>query len=498
MSSLLVVSRLTKNASFSVSRVSRRGVATHPRKQASLVSKARPTNEFMSFKRKAPASGWKKTIVSSANGLAADEPLSSSFFVKKDLDKTTEEDLNLEVDMEELQKLASMRCTPLSLKDMYKYAVDFSNSEQRLRNAQFLHTELPIRIAQRAVDLLTLPHGLSEALPIKQIAHMYLLYLEKFQEYPVPTTVEEEDGFTEMLQSIVLNRTSIPMAIARGVDAWRKSERTEGIESERLRQMEDALYRFFIARVGLRFLTEHHILSSPRYASRNRLRKSQSSFTQDDNDFLGCIETDCDPVREIRKVVETVTLQTQDYFGVCPEIQIIDSTQDSETKFTYVPHHLHYMVGELLKNSCRATAKRYLESEANGDKIQMPQIRVVVVKGKEDVTIKVADRGGGIRRSEMPNILKFAQSTAGEEENSSDFGMDEVTGTKIRGFGLPLARIYARYLGGELTLKSMEGYGLDAYLHLPRLGDSCENLPLPVKFSPGELNSNAPRRASNF
>lgn len=141
---------------------------------------------------------------------------------------------------------------------------------------------------------------------------------------------------------------------------------------------------------------------------------------------------------------------------------------------------------------------RYLEGEAIGEKIQMPQIRVVVVKGKEDVTIKVADRGGGIPRSKIANILKFAQSTAGEEESSSEFGIDEGTGTKIRGFGLPLARIYARYLGGELTLKSMEGYGLDAYLQLPRLGDSCENLPLPVKFSPGELNSNPPRRASGL
>ena len=486
-----------RNSVFSTKCISRRGVATHPKKQAAVVSQIRPTIEYGSLKRKAPASGWKKTIVSSTGGLADDEPMPSSFFAKNE-SETTEEELNLEVDMEELQKLASMRCTPLSLKDMYKYAVDFNDQEQRLRNAQFLHTELPIRIAQRAVDLLTLPHGLSEALPIKQIAHIYLLYLEKFQEYPVPTTPEEEDGFTEMLQSMVLNRTSIPMAIARGVDAWRKTNRADELELDRLQQMEDALYRFFTARVGLRFLTEHHILSSPRLASRNVLRKSHSSFASDDKDFLGCIETDCNPVVEISKVVENVTRQTQDYFGVCPEIQIIDSTQDLESKFTYVPHHLHYMVGELLKNSCRATAKRYLESEANGENIPMPIIRVVVVKGKEDVTIKIADRGGGIPRSEMPTILKFAMSTAAEEESSSDFGMDEVTGTKIRGFGLPLARIYARYLGGELTLKSMERYGLDAYLHLPRLGDSCENLPLDVRFSPGELNSNPPRRATGF
>jgi hypothetical protein len=120
---------------------------------------------------------------------------------------------------------------------------------------------------------------------------------------------------------------------------------------------------------------------------------------------------------------------------------------------------------------------------------ELAPIRVVISKGSEDVTIKVADKGGGIPRSKMTTIWKFAHSTAGEEESSSEFGVDEVTGTKIRGFGLPLARIYARYLGGELTLKSMEGYGLDAYLQLPRLGDSCENLPLRVMFSPGNTFS---------
>jgi hypothetical protein len=124
----------------------------------------------------------------------------------------------------------------------------------------------------------------------------------------------------------------------------------------------------------------------------------------------------------------------------------------------------------------------------------MPSIRVVIVKGAEDVTIKVADRGGGIPRSKMPKVWKFAHSTACDAEQQSEFGVDEVTGTKIRGFGLPLSRIYARYFGGELTLKSMEGYGLDAYLHLPRLGDACESLPIRVSHSPGERVSLPPRK----
>ena len=392
-----------------------------------------------------------------------------------------------------------------------------------------------MRVAQRTVDLLTLPHGLNEIPAVLQVAHVYLLYLEKFQDCAVPTDTKSEDSFTDMLQSMILERSSIPNAIARGVDEWMReqnSNNTEGADesqqqkdsreqgddstnvvesTRRLKEMEDALYRFFTARVGLRFLTEHHILSSPSLAERGYIG-DKNRDDADDESFMGCIEPNCCPTREVRKVVEAVRRQTMDYYGdgVCPEIQIVDgdiATQQQQQQkrknrhatnnFTYVPHHLHYMVGELLKNSCRATVKRHIESGDSNEKI--PPIKIVIVKGAEDVTIKIADRGGGIPRSQMAEIWRFAHSTAAKDEieNETDFGVDEITGEAIRGFGLPLARIYARYLGGELTLKSLEGYGLDAYLHLPRLGNNCENLPLPVQFSPSNLNSN-PLRTSAF
>ena len=192
----------------------------------------------------------------------------------------------------------------------------------------------------------------------------------------------------------------------------------------------------------------------------------------DDDFFLGCIKADCNPVREVSKVVKVIEQQTRDYYGACPEIQIVDATvplnnnnnnnngssaqKQKEEKaknnktFTYVPHHLHYIVGELLKNSCRATVKRHV---LNGSPGPLPPIKVVIVKGAEDVTIKVADRGGGIPRSNMNQIWKFAHSTEkSSDENDTEFGVDVVTGSKgLRGFGLPLARIYARYLGGELV-----------------------------------------------
>ena len=98
-----------------------------------------------------------------------------------------------------------------------------------------------------------------------------------------------------------------------------------------------------------------------------------------------------------------------------------------------------------------------------------------------------------MKRSMMKQMWTFAHSTLNEEgrsrEDKYDFGKDEFVGSHIRGFGLPLARIYARYFGGEVTIKSMEGYGVDAYLYLPVLGVACENLPQRVVRSPGNLDS---------
>ena len=46
------------------------------------------------------------------------------------------------------------------------------------------------------------------------------------------------------------------------------------------------------------------------------------------------------------------------------------------------------------------------------------------------------------------------------------------------GYGLPISRAYARFFGGDLSVMSMEGSGTDVFLHLNRLGDSTEPLPV--------------------
>ena len=288
----------------------------------------------------------------------------------------------VKVSMDELLALASCHPTPLSLADMYRYgdkplASSKRGNEQfvdivRLRNAQFLHRELPIRIAQRAIDLLTLPHGLNRTREVQSIANTYLKYLQSLRDIPCPTNVKSENEFTNALKNFILDRHSIPMAISRGLQSL-NDERKAPVDDRRLAEMEEALSRFFTARVGLRFLVEHHVLTGNDENS-DDLYKQQlelegwlellsddtiTSKTLASSDSRGCIQQNCDPIKEVKRTVARVTKLCRESYGIVPDIQIVNCTvENSDVPFTYVPHHLRYMLAELLKNSCRATVKR--------------------------------------------------------------------------------------------------------------------------------------------
>ena len=105
------------------------------------------------------------------------------------------------------------------------------------------------------------------------------------------------------------------------------------------------------------------------------------------------------------------------------------------------------------------------------------------------MTIRISDQGGGIPRSEVDLIWTYMHSTFKHPSldtlSGSSMGSMGVAGkmlanptntSAIAGFGvgLPLSRLYSRYFGGNLEIKSLEGYGTDAFLHLNRLGEKCE------------------------
>ena len=201
---------------------------------------------------------------------------------------------------------------------------------------------------------------------------------------------------------------------------------------------------------------------------------------------------------------------------ILPEIKLEGHL---EATFPYILSHLEYIIGELLRNSIQAVVERSWRDSTTPEK--PPAIEVTICEAPQHVIIRVSDQGGGIPRDILPHLWSFSKGPRSQKrlENlhqvpkmaatlqevrvdqvshdpSSRQQNQDLDGSKSSfqshdsslsslssrppnlrlGMGLPLSRVYAEYWAGSLELHSLEGYGVDAFLQISKLGNKNEQL----------------------
>lgn len=227
------------------------------------------------------------------------------------------------------------------------------------------------------------------------------------------------------------------------------------------------------------------------------------------SEFVGEVFLRCNA----REVVEAcwnraTTLAKEAYGSSCilPDITIeghLDAT------FPYILSHLQYVIGELLRNSIQAVVER-----RSGVTDSPPPIEVLICEAPQHVIIRISDQGGGIPNEVMPELWSFSKgprshthlrnlsqvpkmaatmqelklpnpsyentnTSGGNKKRSYDGSLGSLTSRppNLRlGMGLPMSRVYAEYWAGVLELHSLEGYGVDAFLQISKLGNKNEQL----------------------
>eukprot|EP00927_Polykrikos_kofoidii_P050808 TRINITY_DN44685_c0_g1_i1.p1 TRINITY_DN44685_c0_g1~~TRINITY_DN44685_c0_g1_i1.p1 ORF type:complete len:507 (+),score=66.97 TRINITY_DN44685_c0_g1_i1:173-1693(+) len=383
-----------------------------------------------------------------------------------------------------IAKWGQLQPTAISLHDLCEIGL---NRRRRREHGVFLHTELRIRLAQRLLELQSLPFGLAKRPGIRNVIRWYTDFLLDLDDEESPVRASQDEHFTNALSHIFENHAEVVQAMALGVQDLmiEVGEDYEDIQP----QVDAALRRFFIARIGLRFLLQHHIESY-----RNREGHS------------GVLQLECSPADIARKAAKDSVRLCKEHLGQAPPI--VFSEFPGPARFTYLPMHLQYILTEVFKNSCRAVVETHSDDFGFDD--ALPPVRVHIVHGHEDVTIRVSDEGGGISRPRMRDVWKFMYSTYKKSpwvDVKSKLGSRPAPGDSLSdplqrqspnrkgstlagyGVGLTLSRLYSQYFGGDMKILSMDGLGTDVYLQLPRLGHNCENLPKMVMVSPAMRDS---------
>jgi pyruvate dehydrogenase kinase 2/3/4 len=232
------------------------------------------------------------------------------------------------------------------------------------------------------------------------------------------------------------------------------------------------LDRFYLSRISMRMLIHQHLL--------------MYSYTDNPTRHIGCFDPSCDVFSVATDAYENARFLCEQYYNIAPKNKIrchkpydpIDDpiTERSDRIFmTYVPAHLYYMLFELYKNALRAVV------ECHQDHPSLPDVETLICKGREDVTIKISDQGGGVTRSDADKLFHYMYSTAPRPPSPDAI---ETTPLAGYGYGLPISRLYAKYFNGDLWLNMVDGYGTDAMVSLkvfPK--DASELLPVYNKTS---------------
>ncbi|KDQ64529.1 hypothetical protein JAAARDRAFT_28172 [Jaapia argillacea MUCL 33604] len=447
----------------------------------------------------------------------------------------------------QLELYAAKEANRLTLRQLVFFGR--SMTEERLvKSANYVRTELPVRIAHRLRDLQALPFIVVTQEGVARVYELYWSAFEKFRSYPHIHNLEENEAFCSFLRNLLEEHAGVIPNLSLGLS----------LSSPYLPpdQLDSFMRRMLVSRISRRVLAEHHLSLSKGFMASSHSSFGSSSTTDSNTtshsshsnptsnspggrassvmpseSHVGIIDTGLDVLRSVEKCkrllrgrpfwLEDFREEVPSGSGdrkekgrryiegrEWPEV-IVDGHLD--TRFPYIREHLEYIIFELLKNSMRATGSKHRDEDV------LPPIRITIVAGTDQVGIRISDQGGGLttsyithpsdlfsfshirnaarlekaRLGALRSVSKSARGmkatvdeqvaalrpgeglASGEEDVESEAGV--APHARI-GIGLPMSNIFATYFGGSLELVSLDGWGTDAFVRLPKLGTNHEGI----------------------
>lgn len=335
----------------------------------------------------------------------------------------------------------------------------------------------------------------------QHISHVYELYYKAFdilRRVPEINTTEDNDRYCKLIQNTLKEHLTVIPRLAMGVlecQGLMKPEETDKFMNTMLR-----------ARISRRVIAEQHLaltdtFHSPWHFPNSRVRNDPNA------DFIGEVFLKCNAREVVSRVAHQIRQLAQEAYGPNCQIPEVVLQGHENVTFPYILSHLEYIVGELLRNSVQAVVEQRSQTDS-----KTPPIEVLICEAPDQhVIIRISDQGGGIPADILPHLWSFSkgprkqmrlenlnrvpkmaatmQELKVSMEGSS--GKDDTklkqTGTSLGslsgrppnlrlGIGLPMSRVYAEYWAGSLELHSLEGYGVDVFLQISKLGNKNEQL----------------------
>ncbi|KAF9184684.1 hypothetical protein BGZ51_003188 [Haplosporangium sp. Z 767] len=290
-----------------------------------------------------------------------------------------------------LDPYVNQAVNPITLRQLVFFGRNMQE-DKLLKSANYVRTELPVRLAHRIRDFQNLPFIVGTNPHIELVYDLYWQAFEKLSKVPEIKTLEENDAFCDMIKALLNDHLVVIPQLALGI-----MECSKHIPPAQVDQFMNKMLR---SRISRRVLAEQHISLTSNFNSPNHMMTDQG--------YIGIIYTHCRPRNIVERTAflaaETCRLGSA---GQMPPKVMLDGNIDAE--FSYIPDHIEYILYELLKNSMRFVMQNGVRDSKTGE---LPPIQITVCEGTHDIVFRISDKGGGIHPEMESHLWSYSQSPA--------------------------------------------------------------------------------------
>ncbi|PKC14642.1 alpha-ketoacid dehydrogenase kinase [Rhizophagus irregularis] len=357
-----------------------------------------------------------------------------------------------------LEKYAYQSVNTVTLRQLIVFGRNITK-DRLIKSANYVRSELPIRLAHRIRDFQSLPFIIGTNPHIAMVYELYWLAFEKLRKIPLIKDMDENDEFCNTLKGLLKEHLVVIPQLSMGI-----SECSNHLPPDQLDKFMSIMLR---SRISRRVLAEQQITLTENWNDHGYIYGADGIG---DNINIGIVSTQCNSNDIVEKCAHMTRNLCRVIYKVEPPEVIVNNQVD--TTFAYIPDHIEYILYELLHNSIRS----------------YPPILVTICSSPTDIYFRISDQGGGISDDIYSNIWSFASSTSSNKKFKNFIQVPQMAATVQEyeqliisptlnlGIGLPMSKVYVEYWGGGINLFTMDGYGTDAYVKISRLGNKEENL----------------------
>lgn len=387
---------------------------------------------------------------------------------------------------------------PVTLKQLAAYGKAL-NEEKVISSANFVKLELPIRISIKLKEMQELPFNVVNNYHLSKVYESYYDIFERFRKIPKINTIEDNEKFCKDLRILLtdVNLLNLPNLMMGALETCI----LDGLPQKQLDELVSKLLR---ARISRRLIVEEHLALTKNFMENPNQPRSSN--------HIGDIFMRCSAVEHLNICSNNASKFIE---SIYPDIKIPKLIiEGNDVKFQFLTSHLHYLFGEILRNSYEATVKNFVENQHSKNKEVQPQpVKVTIIDNKDYVLFRFSDRGGGISMKPITKIWSFGKDPElakqslsnfhqlpylndfnSNEPNSEDYentealkktslgaidksGLETTLYNLIQrpanyklGLGMAMCKVYADYWNGDITMHSLDGFGTDTFLKIGKLG----------------------------